>query len=56
MLDLWQAVLIDVGSLLLVVGNGSMLLFDKSFELSDAPNEPARKKLATAGLFSTERE
>jgi hypothetical protein len=53
MLDLWQAVLIDVGSLLLVVGNGSMLLFDKSFEQSDAPNEPDRKELVQQVLYTS---
>jgi hypothetical protein len=55
-LDLWQAVLIDVGSLLLVVGNGSMLLFDKSFELSDKPNEPGRKELVQNVLYNAERK
>jgi len=51
-LDLWQAVLIDIGSLLLVVGNGSMLLLDTSFELSDAPNEPERKVLIAQGQYN----
>lgn len=51
MLDLWEAVLVDVGSLLLVVGNGSMLLFDSSFELSDVPNEPERKELVAQGQY-----
>ena len=52
LLDLWQAVLIDIGSLLLVVGNGSMLLLDTSFELSDAPNEPERKVLIAQGQYN----
>lgn len=42
MLTLWQAVLIDVGSLLFVVANGSSLLFSRAFEDSDAPDEPER--------------
>ena len=43
MLNLWQAVLIDVGSLLVVVGNGSIVLFNTSFAESDIPEEPSRK-------------
>jgi len=45
MLSLWQAVLIDVGSLLVVVGNGSVVLFNGSFSSSDAPEEPNRKQV-----------
>lgn len=56
MLDLWQAVLIDVGSLLVVVANGSMLLFDKSFEMSDVPNEPGRKETAKDVLYNSPSE
>lgn len=37
MLSLWQAVLIDVGSLLVVVGNGSSLLWSTAFRDSDIP-------------------
>eukprot|EP00604_Paraphysomonas_vestita_P004310 CAMPEP_0174825430 /NCGR_PEP_ID=MMETSP1107-20130205/42737_1 /TAXON_ID=36770 /ORGANISM="Paraphysomonas vestita, Strain GFlagA" /LENGTH=618 /DNA_ID=CAMNT_0016057007 /DNA_START=354 /DNA_END=2210 /DNA_ORIENTATION=+ len=37
MLSLWQAVLIDVGSLLIVVGNGSSLLWSSAFRDSDIP-------------------
>lgn len=44
MLSLWQAVLIDVGSLLVVVGNGSIVLFNTSFAESDIPEEPSRKQ------------
>lgn len=44
MLSLWQAVLIDVGSLLVVVGNGSIVLFNTSFAESDIPEEPTRKQ------------
>jgi hypothetical protein len=42
MLELWQAVLIDVGSLLVVVANGSSLLMNRSFRESDVPEEPDR--------------
>ena len=42
MLQLWQAVLIDIGSLLVVVANGSSLLLNKSFRESDIPEEPDR--------------
>ena len=42
MLQLWQAVLIDIGSLLVVVANGSSLLLNKSFKESDIPEEPER--------------
>jgi hypothetical protein len=37
MLSLWQAVLIDVGSLLIVVSNGSSLLWSSAFRDSDIP-------------------
>jgi hypothetical protein len=41
MLSLWQAVLIDVGSLLVVVGNGSSLLWSSAFRDSDIPETAA---------------
>ena len=53
MLDLWEAVLVDVGSLLIVVGNGSLLLFDKSFDFSDIPNQPDRKEMVKNVLYNS---
>jgi hypothetical protein len=48
MLSLWQAVLIDVGSLLVVVGNGSSLLWSSAFRDSDLP-ETALKSSSSHG-------
>ena len=52
MLSLWQAVLIDVGSLLIVVGNGSSLLWSRAFRDSDIPEIAPKIEIAT----TSERE
>jgi hypothetical protein len=43
MLKLWEAVLFDVGALLVVVMLGSSLLIDHSFDESDIPHVSSKK-------------